>query len=310
MSGGEQVTEIAYEGLLPVTVTERGFTPEGAPVERRTAFAYTANGQLAEIDGPRADIPDITPFAYHECATGGACGQLRQVSNALGQVTAYDAYDTHGRPTRITDPNGLVTSIDYDMRGRVTRISEASPDGSERATAYVYDAAGQLQTLTLPDGVTRSFVYDAAHRLREASDNLGNRVTYSYDPKGNRTADQVYDPDGTLVRSLETAYDPRDRVAQLNAAGSLTGLVFDAVGDLLSETDPNGAKTAHRYDPLRRLSETVDALNGVTRYLYDVRDRLIQVEAPNAATTTYMYDDLDNLLQEAGPDRGTISFYP
>lgn len=107
--GGERVTEIAYENLLPVRVTVQGFTPDGTPVARSTAYTYTEHGQLAQVDGPRTDVSDLTTFAYHECATGGACGQLRQVTNALGHVTTYEAYDAHGRLTRMTDPNGRVT---------------------------------------------------------------------------------------------------------------------------------------------------------------------------------------------------------
>ena len=48
----------------------------------------------------------------------------------------------------------------------------------------------------------------------------------------NRTQALTYDPDGTLIRAIETAYDVRNRVAQVNQGGSLTQQVVDAVGNL------------------------------------------------------------------------------
>lgn len=206
-----------------------------------------------------------------------------------------------------TNPHRTLTTTTYDARGRITQVTEAAPNSVERVTAYAYDAAGQLTTLTMPDGVIRSYNYDAAHRLREVTDNLGNRIEYAYDRKGNRTSEQTSGPDSMPVRTLEFTYDPRDRIAQVNAAGSLTAQLFDAVGNLLRETDPNGAITTHQYDPLHRLTETMDALSGVTRYAYDIQDHPTRVEAPNGAATGFIHDDLDNRLQETSPDRGLLT---
>jgi RHS repeat-associated protein len=101
-------------------------------------------------------------------------------------------------------------------------------------------------------------------------------------------------------------------LAIVSAAGSLTQMVFDAVGNLLSETDPNNdPPTTHQYDTLNRLFQTVQNLDGesvVTGYGYDRNDRPSQVSAPNGATTQHVHDDLGNRLQETSADRGT-TFY-
>lgn len=76
-------------------------------------------------------------------------------------------------------------------------------------------------------------------------DTLGNQVTYRCDQRGNRTHEEVTDPDGTLVRTLERTYDLCHRVAVINAAGSLTDLVFDTVGTLVQRTDPNANPILH-----------------------------------------------------------------
>jgi RHS repeat-associated protein len=312
-SGQVKTTTLQYTDTthlnLPTVITQSGYTPSGTAVSRSATLGYNASGQVNAINGPRTDVNDVTTLEYYECTTGGACGQLKKVTNALGQITTYDTYDTNGRLTQMTDPNGLITSYSYDPRGRVRFITQIPPAGTSRVTEYRYNAAGNVTQALLPDGMILTYSYDAALYLRIVTDNLGNRIEYKYDLKGNRITDYTYDPSGTLVRQIDRAYDLRNRLSSINAAGSLTQMVFDAVGNLRSETDPNNdPATQYTPDALNRLVQTIDRLSGVTGYGYDINDRVKQVTAPNNAATIYAYDDLGNLLQEISPDRGTTSY--
>jgi RHS repeat-associated protein len=308
-AGGARRTSITYSGNLPVAITQSGYTPAGNPVGRAVTLGYNASGQVTRLDGPRSDVADVTTISYYECTTGGACGQLKSLTNALGHTTTYDSYDAAGRLLRATDPNGLITTYQYDPRGRVLSVTATPPAGTARVTQYRYTAAGDVSFVGLPDGRTLTYTYDAARDLRRIQDNLGNRIDYAYDAKGNRTKEYTYDPSGTLVRSLDLAYDLRNRVSALNAGGSLTQQLHDAVGNLVRATDPNAnPATEHQYDGLNRLLRTVDALGGATAYAYDVNDRPAQVLAPNAAATAYAHDDLGNLLEERSPDRGRTTY--
>jgi RHS repeat-associated protein len=298
---------------LPTSITQSGFTSAGAAVSRSVAVAYNATGQVISIDGPRSDVNDVTTLAYYTCTTGAACGQLQSMTNALGHVSTFDTYDAAGRLLQMTDPNGLRTNYAYDTRGRVTSITQTPPTGSTRITRYAYNAAGTVALVIQPDGVNLVYTYDAAQKLRQITDNQGNSVVYSYDLKGNRTQEVIYDPSNTLVRQIDTAYDPRNHVTSLNAGGSITQQLSDAIGNLTKVTDPNqvaassGISTTHTYDALNRLTQTLNNLSGVTNYTYDSADRLAQVQAPNNATTQYQYDDLGNLLKEISGDRGTTN---
>lgn len=308
-AGSRKQTIITYDANRnPVQVTQNGYTPSGTSVTRNIKLVYNAQGQVTQIDGPRLDVADLTTLEYYTCTTGSACGQLKRLTNARGQITRYDAYDAHGRLLQMTDPNGVQTSYTYDVRGRMLTATVTPPTGAVRVTHYSYDAAGQLTSVTTPDGVKLSYTYDAAHYLRSVTDNAGNKAEYSYDLKGNRTQTRTRDPDGALVRQIDTAYDLRNRASQINAAGSLTQLVYDAVGNFTQTTDPNLHNTSHNYDPLNRLLKSVDALSGNTQYNYDTNDKLTRVTAPNNAATHYVYDDLGNLLSETSPDRGLITY--
>jgi RHS repeat-associated protein len=165
-----------------------------------------------------------------------------------------------------------------------------------------------LTSLQTPDGKTLAYTYDAAHKLVRVTDTLGNRVDYGYDLKGNRVSEATYDPGNTLVKSIQSSFDIRNRLSAVNNGGSLSQYLNDAVGNVAQTVTPNGYASVNGYDALNRLLQTVDALSGVTHYGYDTQDRLALVQAPNNATTQYVYDDLGNLLQEQSPDRGTTIY--
>lgn len=308
-AGQMKTVAIGYDATRnPVSITQSGFTPAGSPVSRGTSMQYNALGQVISIDGPRTDLADVTTLDYYACTTGGACGQLISIANTLGQVTRFDSYDPNGRLTQQTDPNGLTTTYVYDARGRVTAMGQTPPGGATRVTGYTYDGAGQFTSVQTPDGKTLAYTYDAAHKLARVTDNHGNHVDYSYDLKGNRVSEAVYDPGNTLVKSVQSSFDIRNRLSAVNNGGSLSQYLNDAVGNVAQTVTPNGYASVNGYDALNRLLQTVDALSGVTSYGYDTQDRLALVQAPNNATTQYVYDDLGNLLQELSPDRGTTTY--
>ena len=306
---------------LPCQIIQSGFRPDGSAISRTFTMQYNASGQVISINGPltpaNGQPDDILTLDYYVCTTGGACGQLKSVTNALDHRTTYDAYYPDGRLQQMTDANGLVTTTVYDNRGRIDTVTQTPPAGDTtpaRVTRSTYTAFGAIDTLTTPGGTVLTYGYDAAQDLGSITDNLGNKIEYDYDSRGNQTVTRTKDPDGTLVRTIELSHDARNHVASINAAGSLTTLINDAVGSLLSTIDPNNNadgsldQTTHTPDPLNRLVKTVDLINGITDYTYDVHDNLTQVKAPNGATTDYDYDDLENVLQETSPDRGITNY--
>jgi YD repeat-containing protein len=139
VAAGQQrrVTTVYDANNNPTAITQAGFTPSGAPVTRIITMAYNALGQVIAIDGARTDVSDLTTLAYYECATGGECGQLKTLTNAAGHKTTYEAYDAHGRVMRLTDPNAVVTTFTYDLRGRVLSITRTPPVGPPRTTTNI-----------------------------------------------------------------------------------------------------------------------------------------------------------------------------
>ena len=68
--------------------------------------------------------------------------------------------------------------------------------------------------ITAPDTNWVGYEYDPAHRLVATKDSLGNRIEYTLDNAGNRTAENVKDPGGNLRRTLARSIDALGRVQQ------------------------------------------------------------------------------------------------
>jgi YD repeat-containing protein len=98
------------------------------------------------------------------------------MTDAAGHTTTFTTYNAHGQPLTISDPDGVVTTITYDARQRVTSRSIAG-----ETTSYAYYPTGLLKTVTLPDSSTLTYTYDAAHRLTQITDGLGNKTSYTLD---------------------------------------------------------------------------------------------------------------------------------
>ena len=140
----------------------------------------------------------------------GKRGNVASITNAANHTTYITDYNPHGQPTRIVDPNGVVTVLTYDPRMRLT-----SRTVGNEATVFGYDPVGQMTSVNLPDGARLIYTYDAAHRLTAINDHKGNRIDYTLDAMGNRITEKTKDPGGDLSRQ----HRPRDRCAESGATG-------------------------------------------------------------------------------------------
>ena len=178
-------------------------------------------GQPATITDP---LGNVTTNVYD------AAGNRTQLVDANGQVTnyTYDAdgnplsqtqadgsgwsltYNADGLPTNV-GPIGLPHPVEYDGLNQVTEATEPSGE----TTTLGYDALGNMNQITLPDGtVAESNTYDAVGNLVAVTDSLGNVTRYDYDadhqliqttyPDGS-TENGTYDLAGELVEVTDAA---------------------------------------------------------------------------------------------------------
>ena len=294
-------------------------------------------GLLLSVTGPRTDLTSTVRYSYYlstdesGCGTaGGAChraGDLYQVTNAIGQVSTVVAYDKNGRVVRQCDVNGVLTDSTYTPRGwlsaRTIRANaDGTPSANDAVTQIGYTPYGAVASVKDPDGVQVTYTYDAAHRLTDITDALGNRIHYTLDAAGNKTKEETFDSSNTLRRSLARTY---------NTLGQLTGIkdglnrtVFDASfsdsydgnGNPVRSADALGIQRKQGYDALNRLVSTIDNYNGTDTatqntqsvFAYDAKDQLQGTSDPDGLNTTYDYDSLGNVTGVHSPDTGALTY--
>lgn len=286
----------------------QGFSAPPTGTARTWSYTYNANGSLLTANGPRTDVSDVTTYTYYanDDADLAKRGNLATITNALGHLTEITAYNLHGQPLTIVDPNGLVTGLLYDERLRLTSRSV----GGE-LTSYEYHPTGQLKKVTLPDGSFLSYTYDAAHRLTDITDSLGNLVHYEPDAMGNRTLEEVKDPLGVIKQTRRREFNTLNRLRfEIGAQNQTTEYGYDNQGNVTSVDGPlagTGDFTTNQYDALNRLMQMTDPGAGVTKYAYNGLDALTKVTDPRNLDTNYTVNGLGNITLQASPDTGNTT---
>ena len=186
-----------------------GFSAAQIGPSRTWNYTYTTYGRVLTATDPNNKT---TSYTYHpEGDTNvGRRGNLATITNAANHVISITDYHERGTPTRMVDANGLVTGVTYDSRMRVKTITT----GTEQ-TRFDYDPRGLLQVAIFADGTTLTHGYDDAHRLTSVVDHKGNRVDYTLDAMGNRTAEQLRDPGGTLSMNISRVINALNRVERV-----------------------------------------------------------------------------------------------
>jgi RHS repeat-associated protein len=266
--------------------------------KRTVTNTYNAAGLLANTDGPRTDLSDITTYEYD------AHGNLIKTTNALNHETVITQHDAHGRPLRLIDVNGLVTQLAYNARGR---LLSRTMDG--QVTRFSYDQVGNLTGITLPNGAALTYTYDGARRLTAIQDNLGNRMNYTLDAVGNRIKEEVFDASDVLSRTHARVFNSLNQlVKDTGGEGQMRQYGYDANGNSISVIDGQNHETRSAFDVLNRLIASTDAENGISEYTYDALDNLVTVKDPKGLLTHYTYNALGDLLQLESPDTGISSY--
>jgi len=262
---------------------------------------YTAFGQPLSVAGPRTDVAQVTQFSYYPVVAGDPkSGMLSQVTDALAHVTTFNNYNASGHPTQTTDPNGLVTLMAYDARGRMV----SSQAGTE-LTQYSYDGVGQLIETQLPNGAFLKYSYNTAHQLVGVQDQVGNRIVFTPDAMGNHISEQIYNAAGALVKTHSRLYNSFNQLIQdVGAQNQVTAYQNDNNGNRTSTSTPLGFQATRAYDALNRLSSTSDPTNGVTQYTYTALDQIAAVADPRTLVTTYLNDAFSDPVKVASPDSG------
>lgn len=178
----------------------------------------------------------------------------------------------------------------YGPGGRLEEMIEGVGAKEQRTTSYVYNAAGQLQTIVKPDGVTLTHCYNETGGISRFFSSDGT-VNYEY----------AYDESGAVLQAI-------DRVN-----GSLSKREYNDSGWLIDETLANGLNVKYSYDKIGRCTSYNLPDGSSVQYQYNAAylEEVARKDAAGKCRYSHKYDKYDpsgNILTETLPnDCGTIN---
>jgi len=245
-----------------------------------------------------------------------SAAQIAQIYN--GTLAAADkvisrssfGYDQRGLAVRITDPNGVTVTHEYDEAGREAVV---------RVPVWAEEAGGAP---VWTESVTM-IGYDTFGAVTETSDPKGRTTVIAYNANGQPISQTLPDytpPDGGPTISgaqTLTGYDELGRVVWVrDPLGNQTDYGYDALGRLVWERAPNGGETFYEYNLAGQVTKVIDPTGAVTTATYDFLGRrltsseVVRQPSLQTFTTTYEYWPSGLLKKVTPPGRnGTVYHY-
>jgi len=296
----------------------------------QTSVTCSHIGLLAEVDGARTDVVDITSLSYRtaddaSCASSpSTCpyrkGDLWKVTNAVGHVTEAVSRDPAGRVISRKDPNGVFADQTYHARGWPThqkvRGTNEQVETDDAVTQFQYDLAGNTTKVTQPDGSYLAYTYDGAGRLTRITDRTGAYIQFELDSAGNRQIQKTYTASSVLKQRIAREFDVLSRLHRERDALNASGVTLS--GAAVNDPTQGRLGANHAYDGNGNRIETIDGLGYDTDQVYDPLNRLVSTldalrpQCPasdvNCGKTQYAFDARDNLISVTDP-KGLITHY-
>ncbi len=290
-------------------LTETDATDAGHPLT--TAHTYNGWGQRTLITHP-----DGATTAYNAGWSLAAPKRYFTVENPQGRPWTKKWHDSTGRlleeQTIGLDGRVVSTARAYNNKGE--HVSTTTTTGNLSITeTMTYDEWGRLTALTSSTGAERTYQYgnrtttetlagqpttktvDAWGNSLSVADADGNIIAYSYHSNG---LPSEVETDGDSITLQYDIAGNRTRLRDTDAGITLTA--YNALGDVLSQTDARGNVTENSYDALNRLAaSTTEGIT--TAYTYgtsgNAAQRLVGKQRGNMGIA-YVYDDMGRVVTE------------
>lgn len=276
----------------------------------------TGTPQHGAVSGSRGNLTTVKyliqgtsylskTFSYYDT------GNVKVATDPAGAQTTY-TYGTCGAafPTQQTTSNGALSfsnSMIWDCNGG---LPTSTSDTNSQATNYAYDLMWRVNTVTRPDTVQLTYQYPtSANPIYVANTPVqtANSIvsTTKLDGLGRPIRATISDSLQNAYSIRDVQYDAYGRAYKLSnpyktSAQYWTTTQFDALGRILSTTEPDSTQTTYSYSG--GTTTVTDPALKQGKYDYDSAGRIVNVwEADptqgNSLTlkTSYTYTALDQI---------------
>ena len=294
------------------------FYPNGhAVLFEESSGTYTPRAGVFDTlvkDGSTYVFTTTTAVEY----TFDSEGKLTSITDRNGNVTTL-TYDANDYLEEVEDPGGRSLTLSVDGNGRITEVEDPLgrtvgfdytgtdltevTDVKAGITTYAYSQHRMTSLTDANDNAQVENVYDAAGRVVEQSDVLGNITCYyfgaapSYTSANCPSINPSPAADETIMvdaRAKKTTYafGSSSLVESVtDHDGGVTGFEYDANFNRICITDPLGHKTGFAYDSAGNLTGVIDAENTDANCDLDT----------GGVQWTYTYTSLNDLDLETDP---------
>ncbi|HEU0225848.1 MAG TPA: transglutaminase domain-containing protein, partial [Steroidobacteraceae bacterium] len=162
------------------------------PLNRLTR-TYYPNGGASEVHR-KYDLAGRPEFARLDSPTGQGIDYTYDVAKRLRTEVSFTRtltfdYDANNNRTRLTWPDSLYVTYDYDAMNRVSKVRENHPTAGMVLAQYSYDPLSRRTGITRGNATTSALSYDWASRLLSLSQNLSGTSQdlsfgFGYTPAG------------------------------------------------------------------------------------------------------------------------------
>lgn len=270
-------------------------------------FTYTATGHPDTVTDP---LGKITKYIYavngidvEEVKVGVSPGTADKVVSKMVYGGAVDHL-----PTEIYDAANNKTTLEYNSKGQVTKVTNALSEIYEFTymwpSGFIDPDAGEndgfLQSVKVTDSANNITAVEIVNLNYHADTGFVNEVT---DPQTTiKTTNNTYDALGRVTKvthadgSTEEFFFERDGVKildlvkHLNREGLYSHYEYNGNRQLVKSTDPGQRVSRLKWCACGHLEVLIDALGRRTEWKRDLVGRITTKVLPDANEITYTYE--------------------
>src|SRR5262249_10899523 len=139
---------------LPTSVTRGAGTPDAATVTTQWHATFSLPALVTESGRSTAYTYDSVGNVLSKTVT--------DTSSSPNTTRTWSwTYNAQQLVATSTEPNGAVTTYEYDTRGNLTKSTNALG----HVTQYGFDTANRVISETAPNGLVTAYTYDARDRV-------------------------------------------------------------------------------------------------------------------------------------------------
>jgi RHS repeat-associated protein len=320
---GREVETTAPNGLTKITeyddtanTVTSGLTATGtlADAETTTTLRRDGRDQVVETTGTREDQhPVLTQTAGYD-----GFGRATRTSDGIVDTTVVFDEFSNPETTTLTPAATPVEGMGvadlgagvgapvtatrrFDQYGVSVEKTLSNGEQSRSGGFRVLDERGRTLTETAPDGTVTTVTHTVDDLVETVTTSYGQETVNTYDPTTRALVETVTTSPVGVTVSTGFAYD--------DVTGAVLGVfdptdrenteiryTYDAFGNTLSTTYPDGNQITHTYNPHGRMMSTTDVAGNITAYEYNTLGLPVtavqtDVEGTEVARVGYMYDD-------------------